>query len=89
VLTRLPVAGSALTRAGRAQPDLIRDHDFRRTRPCSRASCQATTWISDLARSIALIGDLRGQAGDDVVVSLCSLQHSRSTSATSRASTTV
>jgi 5-methyltetrahydropteroyltriglutamate--homocysteine methyltransferase len=79
VLTRLPVAGIGLDLVrGERNLDLIRDHGFPQDKTLFAGVVSGrNVWINDLARSIALVGDLRGRAGDDVVVSTsCSLQHS-------------
>src|SRR4051812_2935733 len=79
VLTRLPVAGIGLDLVrGQQNLDLIRDHGFPQDKTLFAGAVSGrNVWINDLAKSIALIGDLRRHAGEDVVVSTsCSLQHS-------------
>ena len=78
VLIRLPVAGIGLDLVrGERNLDLIRDHGFPQDKTLFAGVVSGrNVWINDLARSIALIGDLRGQAGDVVVSTSCSLQHS-------------
>ncbi len=79
MLTRLPVAGIGLDLVrGERNLELIRDHGFPQDKTLFAGVVSGrNVWINDLARSIALVRELRGQAGDDVVVSTsCSLQHS-------------
>ena len=90
VLARLPVAGDrARLRARHAEPRSDPRHGWPEGKTLFAGVVSGrNVWINDLDRSLSLLRDLGRPPVTVVVSTSCSLQHRRSTSATSPASTT-
>ena len=79
VLARLPVAGVSLDFVyGPHNRELVAQHGWPEDKTLFAGVVNGrNVWINDLAASLDLLEELRGHAGDSVVVSTsCSLQHS-------------